>query len=48
MAPHLGGMKMKKNVRGDHHHAVSRCIFIAVTKDRLPDVTLKDIAFDLF
>jgi hypothetical protein len=46
VTPHLGGVEMKKNVGGNHHDPVTRRVFVTVPEDRLPDMTLDDVAFD--
>jgi hypothetical protein len=38
---------MEKNVRGHHHYAIARRVFITVAKNRFPNVALDDIGFDL-
>jgi hypothetical protein len=46
MAPDFSGVEVEENIRGHHHDAVARRVIVAVTKDRLPDLTLDDIVFD--
>jgi hypothetical protein len=47
MAPDLGGVEVQKDVGCYHHDSIARRVFIAVAKNRLPNLAFDDIVPDL-